>query len=141
MTGGQTAADIRAVLDEMAARYAAKDADGVVATLAGDDVVLVGTGADEVRFGLADARAQVERDMAQADELSFQMDNVRINLVGEAAFVYADVVFAGIAAGSPFEIPVRWTAGLLQTGDGWRFAQFHVSVPFGEQEQGESFPA
>ena len=81
----------------MAARYAAKDADGVVGTFAGDDIGLVGTGADEVRVGEAEARVQVERDMSQADELSLAIDNVRTHVSGDAAFPYADVVFRGSA--------------------------------------------
>ena len=136
----QAVAAIRAVVDQMAERYGAKDADGVVAGFAGEGTVLVGTGADEVRFGLAEARAQVERDMSQADELSMGVENLRVNVVGDAAFAYADLAFSGSAGGDSFEIPVRVTLGLVLTDGGWKIAQFHGSVAFGEQAEGESFP-
>jgi ketosteroid isomerase-like protein len=140
MTDEQASAEIGALLHEMAARYGAKDADGVVAHFAGEDTVMVGTGADEVRFGMAEARAQVERDMSQSDDLSFGIENLRTNVFGDTAFTYADVTFSGSAGGASYEISARWTGGLVRTGDGWRFVQSHVSVPYGEQAEGESFP-
>lgn len=116
------------------------DSDGVLALFAGDDTVLVGTGADEVRFGMAETRMQVERDLSQADDVSFGIENLRVNVFGDAAFAYADATFAGSAGGTSFEIPGRWTTGLVRTGDGWRIVQFHVSAAYEEQAEGESFP-
>lgn len=140
MADEQVIAAIRGVVNQMAEGYGAMDADAVMAAFAGEETVLVGTGADEVRFGLAEARAQVERDMSQADELSIGVENLRVNVVGDAAFAYADFAFRGSAGGDSFEIPVRATIGLVLTGGGWRIAQFHVSVAYGEQVEGESFP-
>jgi ketosteroid isomerase-like protein len=140
MTDEQAAAEVGALLQEMAARYGAKDVDGVIATFGAEDTVIVGTGADEVRFGAAETRAQVARDMAQSDDLSFGIDNLRVDVFGDAAFTYADVTFSGSAGGESFKIPARWTSGLARTGDGWRIVQFHVSVPYAEQAEGESFP-
>ena len=133
-------AEVRDVLDKMAGAYASKDVDAVLECFVDDGLVLVGTGADEVRFGMAEAQAQVERDMSQADELSFDVENFRAHVVDDAAFAYADVTFRGEAGGQSFEVPARWTAGVVRTPDGWRFAQFHVSVAFGDQSEGESFP-
>ena len=140
MADEEAVAAIRAVVGQMAERYGAKDPDGVMAGFAGEETVIVGTGADEVRFGLAEARAQVERDMSQADELSMGVENVRVNVVGEAAFAYADLAFRGSADGDSFEMPVRATMGLVLSDGGWKIAQFHVSVAYGEQAEGESFP-
>jgi len=136
----QASADVSGVLHQLAERYGAMDAEGVLALFAGDDTVLVGTGADEVRFGMAATRAQVERDMSQADEVSFGIENLRVSVFGDAAFGYADATFAGSAGGTPFEIPGRWTTGLVRTEDGWLIVQFHVSVAYEEQAEGESFP-
>ncbi len=136
----QVTAEVRAVLHQMAERYGAMDADGVVAAFVGEDTVVVGTGVDEVRFGLAEVRAQVERDMSQADELALGVENLSVKVFGDAAFAYGDVTFTGSAGGASFEIAARWTTGLVRTSDGWRIAQFHLSVPYGEQAEGESFP-
>lgn len=116
------------------------DAEGVVALFAGDESVVVGTGADEVRFGLNEIRSQVERDISQADEISVVLENQRTSVAGDAAFVYADARFVGSVGGESFELPARWTAGLVHTEDGWQVMQCHFSVAYGEQAEGESFP-
>jgi ketosteroid isomerase-like protein len=83
----------------------------------------------------------VERDLSQADDLSLDVANQRLNVVGDAAFGYADVTFAGSAGGESFAIPARWTVGFVRSSDGWRVKQFHVSVAYGAQVEGESFPS
>ena len=105
-----------------------------------DLVVLVGTGADEVRFGLAAAREQLERDFGQTDDVELTFDNLRINPAGDSvAFVYGDAVVAGWAGGEAFEMSgLRFTFGLIRTALGWRFAQVHVSVPNAAQDDGSS---
>ena len=131
---------IRAVLTQFGERYAAGDADGVLALFDGEESVVVGTGADEVRFGLAAIRAQVERDFSQADSIAMTFGDVRISEAGDAAFVYAAVAFEGVVDGETFRLPARLTLGLVRSGDEWHARQFHTSVAFGEQEAGESFP-
>lgn len=137
----QAISQIQNVLDEFTGRYGAGDAEGVVALFVGDDSVVVGTGADEVRVGLDEIRVQVERDISQADEISVSMESPRFSIVGDAAFVYADARFVGSAGGESFEVPVRLTIGLVHADDRWNIKQLHVSVAFGEQEEGESFPS
>jgi ketosteroid isomerase-like protein len=137
----QVKAAIEAVLGQMAERYAAGDVDGVLELFAGEEPLIVGTGADEVRFGLTQIRTQVERDMAQADSISMRFGDLTVRVAGEAAFAYADAAFAGSVGGEDFSLPVRMTVGLVRAGDDWRIAQFHVSVAYGEQTEGESFPS
>lgn len=137
----QDVSEIQGVLDQFVQRYGAMDADGVVALFAEDDAVVVGTGVDEIRFGLGEIRTQVERDMSQADELSFLMENPRINVAGDAAFAYADANFVGTVGGESLEIPVRLTLGLVHAEPGWRITQWHGSVAYGAQDEGESFPS
>jgi ketosteroid isomerase-like protein len=137
----QAVTEIQQVLNEFTGRYGAMDAEGVVALFAGDDAVVVGTGADEVRFGLDEIRSQVERDISQADEISIVMENQKVSIAGDAAFVYADARFVGSVEGESFELPVRWTVGFVHGEDGWQVMQFHVSVAYEEQAEGESFPS
>jgi ketosteroid isomerase-like protein len=137
----QDTGEVRSVLEQVADRYAAMDAEGVAAAFVGEETVAVGTGVDEVRFGLTEVREQVERDMSQADELAFGMENLRVSVFGDAAFAYADMTITGSAGGESFDLPTRWTTGLIRTDDGWRIAQFHASVPFGDQAEGGSFPS
>ncbi len=140
MEQGQATSEIQQVIDDFIGRYGAMDAEGVVALFAGDDAVVVGTGADEVRFGLNEIRSQVERDIAQADEISVVLENQRTSVAGDAAFVYADARFVGSVRGDAFELPARWTVGLVNAAGGWQVMQCHFSVAYGEQTEGESFP-
>jgi uncharacterized protein (TIGR02246 family) len=137
----QTKAQIEAVLREMAERYAARDVDGVLALFVDEGALVVGTGADEVRFGSDQIRAQVQRDISQADSIAIEFGDITVNVVGGAALCFTSAAFAGSAGGQQFELPVRLTAALVETGAGWRIAQFHTSVAFGDQAEGESFPA
>jgi ketosteroid isomerase-like protein len=122
------------------AAYDAKDAEALQALVVGDEIVLVGTGSDEVVFGLASFRKQTERDFSQADDLMMAVDNLRVHTFGDAAFAYCDVTVSGTAGGQAFQMPgLRCTLGLVRTADGWRFAQSHLSAPAGGQEVGSSF--
>ena len=47
MADEQVSVEVRTLIDEMVAHYGAGDADGVLATLAGEDTVVVGKGTDE----------------------------------------------------------------------------------------------
>ncbi len=131
---------IAAVLEQFRQRYSAKDVEGVLALFDGDESIVVGTGPDEVRFGLAEIRAQVERDISQADEIGIAFGDLHVSEAGDAAFAYAAGAFKGVVHGESFELPVRLTIGLVRSGGGWLVRQFHTSVAFGAQEQGESFP-
>ena len=131
---------IGAVLTKFGERYSAKDVDGVLELFDGEDSVVVGTGADEVRFGLAAIRSQVERDISQADSIAMTFGDLRISEAGDAAFVYASMAFEGVVHGEAFKLPARLTVGLVRSGGEWRARQFHTSVAFGDQVEGESFP-
>jgi len=136
----QAVAEVRSVVYQMAERYGALDADGVLALFVEEDPVDVGTGVDEVRFGSAEVRRQIVRDMSEVDGLSMGMENLRVTVFGDAAFAYSDVVFSTLAGGESFRYPARATIGLIRTSDGWRIAQIHTSFAYGEQAPGRSFP-
>ncbi|GLI28941.1 hypothetical protein ARHIZOSPH14_31830 [Agromyces rhizosphaerae] len=131
--------EIEGVLQEWSTSYKAKDIDALMDMAVGEDAQLVGTGADEVRFGLAEYRTQAERDFAQADA-DMRFSNVHATIIGDAAFAYCDVTVAGSIGDQTFEMPgLRLTVGLVRTDDGWRFVQTHLSAPAGGQAEGQSF--
>ena len=132
--------DVEAIVQQFMAHYDAKDVAALEGLLVGDEIVLVGTGSDEVVFGRSGFRRQAERDFAQSDELSMTVDNLRVSRIGDAAFAYCDVTISGTAGGQAFEMSgLRCTFGLVRTADGWRFAQTHLSAPAGGQDVGSSF--
>ncbi|WP_353809900.1 nuclear transport factor 2 family protein [Agromyces sp. SYSU T00194] len=132
--------EIGAVLEGWSDAYRAQDVEALLAMGYGDDVQLVGTGADEVRFGLDEYRVQAERDFSQADEVEMRFTNVHATIVGDAAFAYCDVAVVGTVGGQSFAAPgLRLTVGLVRTDAGWRFVQTHLSAPASGQGEGQSF--
>ena len=98
--------------------------------------------AEACAVGLGDQiRAQVERDISQADSIAIELGDITVNVVGKAALCFTSAAFAGSAGGQQFELPIRLTAALVRTDAGWRIAQLHTSVAFGDQAIGESYPA
>jgi ketosteroid isomerase-like protein len=133
-------AQVEDLLQQWSQAYRAKDIDGLLGFAIGDQVQLVGTGVDEVRFGLDEYRAQAERDLSQADEASMTFSNLQVTTVGDAAFAYCDVRVAGSAGGQSFDMSgLRATFGLVRTGEGWRLVQSHLSTPDSAQPEGSSF--
>jgi len=132
--------EVEDLLEQWSKAYRAKDVETLLGFVIGEDVQLVGTGADEVRFGLDELRAQAERDFTQADEASMTFSNLRVATAGDAAFAYCDVRVAGSAGGHSFDMPgLRSTFGLVRAGDGWRIVQAHLSMADGAQAEGSSF--
>ena len=137
---GPVAAEVPALIHRWAEAYRAKDIEELVGFAIGDEVQLVGTGADEVRFGLDEYRAQVERDLTQADEVAMSFLNLHIAEAGGAAFAYCHVRVAGSTGGQSFDMSgLRAAFGLVRTGEGWGIVQGHLSTPDSAQTEGSSF--
>lgn len=140
MTTERDVAEVRSVVYRMAGAFSAKDVDGVMATFVGQGVTVVGTGSDEVRFGPEAVRLQVARDISEVDTLSFGMDHVRVDVLGDAAFAFADTVINASVGSEIIRFPIRNTFGLVRTEAGWLIAQIHTSVASHQQDEGRSFP-
>ncbi len=133
---------VMAVLNKMAEGYARRDLEGVLSLFAPDpDVVMYGTGADEKRVGLAEIKAQVERDWSQSEASALMYGWTSVSAAGGVAWVAADATFRVQVGGQELSFPGRMTAVLEQRGDRWLFVQGHFSFPAAGQTEGESFPA
>lgn len=140
MTAEQDVAQVRSVVYRMAGAFGAKDVDGAMGMFIEEGASMVGTGLDELRFGSDAVRMQIARDASEADTLSFGMENLRVDVFGDAAFAFADAVINATFGSESFRFPVRSTFGLVRTDVGWRIAQVHTSVANHQQSQGRSFP-
>ena len=103
------------------------------------DVLLYGTGADEKRIGLTEIKAQFERDWSQSEAASLRFDWHSVSSAGRVALVAADGAIHAKVGGQEVTMPVRATTVFEQRGDRWLVAQMHVSMPAGEQAEGESW--
>ncbi len=137
----KTEAEVMAVLNQLIEAYKKQDLDGILALYAPDpDVVTIGTGVDEKRIGLVEKRAQLERDFAQVEDISVQLDWYLISAAGSVAWVASDLVAQGKVAGQVASTPMRATFVLERRGGKWLIVQQHNSVPAAGQKEGESWP-
>ncbi len=136
----QTQAAVEAVLDQFANAYAARDVNRVLQLFAPEgDAMFLGTGADEKRYGLAEIKRQVERDLDQAHSIHWNWVWDNVSRTGPVAWVTADAIVR-VMNGQDMHLPVRLTAVLEEGDTAWRIAQMHVSLPASGQEEGRSFP-
>ncbi len=138
----ETEAAVMDALRRFNEAYEKKDVDGALALLAPDpDGVFIGTGADEKRVGLAEARAQFERDFAQSEVVFWELGWHSVSEAGPVAWLAVDSIIRVKFNGREIGLPIRLTAVLEKRGDRWLFVQLHNSVPAADQKVGESFPA
>ena len=133
---------VRRLLEDLGSAYEARDAERAL-SLFTDDIIFVGTGSDEIRLGHHQLKAQVERDLAEADQLRATVSDVTAiaGRHGDCAWFCAHLALDVVADGEPFRMPMRVTGVAADDGDRWLFRQTHFSLPFGEQAEGRSFPA
>lgn len=137
-TTESVALEVAGLLDALASAYSAKLPDQAV-ELFTEDAVVVGTGADELRFGLEEVRTQIERDISQADALRATYSGLRVGAMGDVAWLYASLVAEVTIGEDEITMSMRFTATAVRSDQGWRFSQAHFSLPFAEQAEGESF--
>lgn len=125
---------LRALRDRLVAGVNAKNPDAILADL--DDDILFTAMNNEVVNGKDDARAyyakmlvgsqRIVKDMS----LTVEVDDLSILLAdGEVAMAAGSSVAAfDMMVGDSFEVPLRWTATLNNTENGWKVASIHFSA-------------
>jgi uncharacterized protein (TIGR02246 family) len=140
----ETEEQVVAALEEWAAAYAGKDADAFAGRFSDDDdVLLFGTGSDEVAVGRQEIADLLRRDFEQADQLRFTLGEVRVSAAGDVAWAgtHDATVDARVGGQEESYSALRLTA-VLQRRDGrWLIQHAHLSAPLAGQEVGQSFPA
>ncbi len=138
----QTEAAVMAALEQFKQAYQQRDLERLLALFAPDpDVVIIGTGADEQRVGLAEIQTQAERDWAQSEAFSLEWGWSSVSAAGSVAWVAADAAGHVKVGGQEMHLPLRLTAVLEHRGARWFWMLGHISMPTPEQAEGESFPA
>ena len=137
----KTEAEIKVVMKKWADTYKRRDLKGAMALYVPDaDVVMVGSGVDEVRIGPEAIKAQYERDWAQTEAGSVDYKSTMVSKVGSAAVVFSEATITARVEGKSMEFPLRITGALENRGGKWLFNQLHASMPAAGQEEGQSFP-
>ena len=131
---------VLASLEQFKQAYAKRDIASLLALVAPDpDVVVIGTGADEKRVGLAEIKAQAERDWSQSASASFELGWYSISAAGSVAWVAADLTGNIKIGEQEIHLPLRMTGVLEQRGEQWLWVQQHLSMPTPDQGEGESW--
>jgi ketosteroid isomerase-like protein len=133
--------EILSILDDYAKYYLNKDLDGLISLFVSDqDLVAIGTGADEWVNGLDQLRNGFIRDLSQADDIRMIFDNLTISKLEEVVWVSGTMTMHAMVDGSEVIMPGRITMVLIKRNNGWLFTHLHYSVPAEKQENGESWP-
>ena len=136
----QTQDEVLAALQRMTGAYQRRDLEAVMATFGSDpDVMLFGTGADEVRRGKDAIRTQVQRDWGQTDEVSLALRWGPVSAAGDVAWTWAEGSFDFRAGDVEGSLPARVSAVLERRDGQWLIVHSHFSAPAAGQVEGESF--
>jgi ketosteroid isomerase-like protein len=136
----QTQEEVLAALQRMTVAYRKRDLEAVMAAFGSDpDVMLFGTGADEVRRGKDAIRTQVQRDWGQSDEVSLGLRWGPVSAAGDVAWAWAEGSFDFRAGDVEGSLPARLSVVLERRDGQWLIVHSHFSTPAAEQVEGESF--
>jgi uncharacterized protein (TIGR02246 family) len=132
---------VLATFEDYAAAYCAKDADGVMAVFdPGDDISLIGTGADELCTGHDQIRAVFERNFTDATATRFEWHWRQVTRRSDTASVAATLTIHLRVGDEALEVPVRWTVALHRDGTRWRWLHRHASAAASNQDNGAAYP-
>lgn len=125
---------LRGLRDRLVAGVNAKDPDAIIADL--DDDILFTAMNNEVVHGKDEARdyyakmlvgsQRIVQDMSltvDVDDLSILLADGKVAMAAGSSVANFDMM-----VGDSFEVPLRWTATLNNTDDGWKVAAIHFSA-------------
>ncbi|MDP6691723.1 MAG: nuclear transport factor 2 family protein [Alphaproteobacteria bacterium] len=129
-------------LEEYASAYCAKDIERLMSLFAdGDDISLIGTGADELCSGRAAVKGVFIRNFAEATATKFEWHWSHVTVVGGLAVVAITLTIHLDTPGGKLQVPLRWTVSLTKDSGDWRWLHRHASAAATSQEEGTAYPA
>ncbi len=132
---------VLATLKEYADAYCDKDIDRLMAIYDdGDDISMIGTGADELCADRSAVKTIFVRNFAEATATRFAWQWRHVTLRESSAVVAASLTIHLEIDDNTIEVPVRWTVSLVKRADGWKWLHRHASSAAGSQDQGTAYP-
>lgn len=133
--------EILATLEEYATAYCAKDLDRLMALFdTGDDISVIGTGADELCYGQVQIRALFARNFTEATANKFTRDWTKVTIRDDNAVVATTLTIDIDLDDEKLQVPIRWTVVLKKTNGSWLWLHRNASAAAGGQEDGEAYP-
>ena len=132
---------VLATLDQYAEAYCATDIDHLMAVFDdGDDISLIGTGADELGAGRSAIEAVFLRNFSDATATRFAWHWKHITVANDCAVVAITLTIHLETQDGPLQVPVRWTVSLVRRSGRWRWLHRHASSAAVSQEEGTAYP-
>lgn len=114
----KTETEVMSVLNRLAETYEKRSLDDLLALFAlGPDVILIGSGADERRIGIAEIKAQAKRDWSQSEAASWEYEWTLVSKAGTVSWLAVAATFQLKVGGQETSLPGRLTAVLEKRGD------------------------
>ena len=104
------------------------------------EILIIGTGKEEVFDTLEEYRKGLERDFAQSEKVEIEIKNFTADSSGNVAWVFLNHFAKVTVKGKEHKLITRYTAVLEFIDGKWYIVQSHLSFPQEEQKEGESFP-
>lgn len=132
---------VMATLEEYASAYCAKDVDRLMSIFVdGEDISLIGTGADELCSGRDQVASIFERNFRDATAKQFVWKWSDIAVHGSAATVAVTLDIRLECDGQNLTVPIRWTVSLVKVGEDWKWVHRHASSAASSQDEGAAYP-
>ncbi|WP_319579975.1 nuclear transport factor 2 family protein [uncultured Methanospirillum sp.] len=125
--------------DQLAGCYSRKDVEGLLA-ITSPLFNGFGSGLDEVVHSFEELRAGISRDFSQCDEVTMKFSDTQIKEVQGFAWMIAKCTITARTGSEVLSLTGRMSAAFISSPGGWQIAQTHFSLPYGAQEEGQSFP-
>ena len=106
----------------------------------GEDVSLIGTGADEICAGRAAVASVFERNFRDATATQFEWKWRDVAIHDNAAIVATTLNIHLEIAGEQLVVPVRWTVSLVKVDGDWKWVHRHASSAASSQNEGTAYP-
>lgn len=134
-------AAIMETLEEYARAYCEKDVERLMTIFVnGQNISLIGTGADELCSG-RDAIAEIfERNFREATATRFEWLWQDLAVHGDAATVAITLNIHLTIDGEALVVPIRWTVALVKQSEDWKWVHRHASSAAGSQDEGTAYP-
>ncbi len=129
------------MIDTVAEAFEERDIEKMMALFSeDDDLVVIGTGADERKVGKAEARSLFKRDWAQSEASSIIYNWKVISSTASVAWAAVDGTVYARVGQREIHLPIRLTLIMKKVGVKWQIVHWHVSVPASGQPSGEAWP-
>jgi len=137
----KTELGVQSTLDKVAEAFEERDLDKMMSLFSTDeDIIVIGTGADEKKVGKSEARSLFKRDWSQSEASSIVYNWKSISAEGKFAWATVEATFYARIGSREIHLPTRITIILKKLGKEWLIVHWHASLPASGQQIGEAWP-